>query len=403
MPLGNVVLLPGFTGSSLLRRAEFPIPSLTYWPEFPPQLGVKFPFLELAADGFTPQFPLTGQVDVGGVVRLVYDPLIGTLKKDWTVFAVGYDFRLSLQRAGERVLTVINSILPGQDYSIVAHSMGGLVARFVWRQAGLEGTQNRIKRIVTLGAPHWGTYTAVEAFTRRAETYRLLVIGTMPSQLQVWQGGVPPSAQPIFRPIDRVLASWPGLYDQFPNRAGDEALTDPKRSNLLGVSFWENVNVHVSATRLSETTLTQNLLAGSATQPPDSILVCVSGRGLPTIGGMDEDKPRNPLLRYTRVEGDGNVTRRSSRLRDQRFEVFAEHFNLIYHPNVLNNLTPLIQFGLSGVPPPAAPTIQFAIPGPDAEAGPETTQAPTIFSTIDFSEGLRRAAAGDEPRPAYCP
>lgn len=48
-----------------------------------------------------------------------------------------------------------------KEVDIVAHSMGGLVARYVTKQLnGLESGTSRVRRLITLGSPHHGTRLA---------------------------------------------------------------------------------------------------------------------------------------------------------------------------------------------------------------------------------------------------
>ena len=49
--------------------------------------------------------------------------------------------------------------------SIVAHSAGGLVARAAWLALGQAGATNLVRRIVTYGTPHQGSYGAVRLWS----------------------------------------------------------------------------------------------------------------------------------------------------------------------------------------------------------------------------------------------
>lgn len=123
---------------------------------------------------------LVPDLRVGDIVRAVwcvgvYRPLIATFEKmgfkegganpKLTVFA--YDWRLDLELlAGQlaaHLAQVAARLGPDQDIAIVAHSMGGLIARLAL-ETGTFATQPwfpRIKMLATLGTPHLGAPLAL--------------------------------------------------------------------------------------------------------------------------------------------------------------------------------------------------------------------------------------------------
>ncbi len=89
------------------------------------------------------------------------DPVLGA-----DVVAVPYDFRRSIVEAAERVDAVVCAHLTGLSQAeragrviVVAHSMGGLVAR-VWM--GLLGRWPWCRALITLGTPHRGAPKALD-------------------------------------------------------------------------------------------------------------------------------------------------------------------------------------------------------------------------------------------------
>jgi hypothetical protein len=69
----------------------------------------------------------------------------------------GYDWRLGIARLGAGFATRLRA--DGRPAVIVAHSLGGLVARAALRRARLPP----ISRVVLLGTPNFGSYAAVQA------------------------------------------------------------------------------------------------------------------------------------------------------------------------------------------------------------------------------------------------
>ena len=74
-------------------------------------------------------------------------------------------------------LVAILEQLPGERFNVIAHSMGGLDARFAITRLGLAG---RVASLVTIGAPHQGTPLAHSPFARMtARALRLVALGDL--------------------------------------------------------------------------------------------------------------------------------------------------------------------------------------------------------------------------------
>ncbi|MDJ0868808.1 MAG: alpha/beta fold hydrolase [Myxococcota bacterium] len=71
--------------------------------------------------------------------------------------AVNYRSSGSLERLALRLKREIDAAVGGGRIDLVAHSMGGLVARFYLQQLG---GARRVDRLITLGTPHQGTHAA---------------------------------------------------------------------------------------------------------------------------------------------------------------------------------------------------------------------------------------------------
>ncbi|MCP3881819.1 MAG: hypothetical protein GY701_26030 [Sulfitobacter sp.] len=113
-----------------------------------------------------------------------------------TLVAFPYDFRLGVADASNRLAANIHNRLRvlGSETRvvIVAHSMGGLVARH-W--AAARDTEHRCDAIITLGTPHRGAPKAIDV---------------------MWNGlywGSPILQRPS---LSAVVQGWPGLHDLLP-------------------------------------------------------------------------------------------------------------------------------------------------------------------------------------------
>lgn len=143
---------------------------------------------------------LTGLAGLPGV-RAVDDGVPQHRRLDADVVAIPYDFRRSVAEAAERVEREIAQRLPllwPEDSAtepqpriiFVAHSMGGLVARY-WAAQG--DNMRRTRAVISLGTPHRGA----------------------PKALDILMNGVAIKNYRIRRPME-VLREWPGVAELLP-------------------------------------------------------------------------------------------------------------------------------------------------------------------------------------------
>lgn len=90
-----------------------------------------------------------------------YDGLVQTLKsKGLDVYLWPYDWRHRVENISSELNDFINQkINPEEKFSLIGHSLGGLVAR-VWKQDHMSDL--RINKVITLGSPHQGTLKSYE-------------------------------------------------------------------------------------------------------------------------------------------------------------------------------------------------------------------------------------------------
>jgi pimeloyl-ACP methyl ester carboxylesterase len=112
--------------------------------------------------------------------RLGQDPWRWAGKDGFRTFA--YDNKKSFQRSAETDLQTeaeesIASTGHGGGVDLLAHSMGGLVSRFLVQQDDGQGLgqEDLVRKLVTLGTPHWGSgwadrYTEVLDMSTKRET-----------------------------------------------------------------------------------------------------------------------------------------------------------------------------------------------------------------------------------------
>ena len=126
-----VILLPGFMGS-------------TTWTWFPiPRLSDDHPTYDLK---------------IYGQGRCGWNELREALKENFSVYDCPWDWTLKSEKAYEEFLKpTIDNILSSSDYNkvnIIAHSMGGLVARAYIQS---EDYEHDINKLAMVGTPHLGS------------------------------------------------------------------------------------------------------------------------------------------------------------------------------------------------------------------------------------------------------
>jgi pimeloyl-ACP methyl ester carboxylesterase len=152
---GNVVVLHGIMGGEL---SEYGVgsPSLI-WMKILKMITGAFSKLVLDDDGNS-----ASDVRQSGIYLRYYASLLVRLNEDWNVRPFFYDWRRDIRLAAADLNTMLCSQFSNQPVHLVAHSMGGLVARsFIktfpdrWNVPGADGTRGNL---VMLGTPNYGSF-----------------------------------------------------------------------------------------------------------------------------------------------------------------------------------------------------------------------------------------------------
>ena len=201
-----VLLVPGFAASHLFRFDNGGDRGVKIWLS---QLDVAWGGIsDLDTD---PQISPTN-LDVvrpGSPLYEVYQPFLGwCARQGIAVQYFGYDWRADVQTNGQRLADFIaDRSNINATYTIVAHSMGGLVAAAAANKLTDEAA-TRVERVITCGTPWAGSYRTLELFAGTHEIVAQVValnsIFSRRSRYQWLQEAL------------RVVASWPGAYDLLP-------------------------------------------------------------------------------------------------------------------------------------------------------------------------------------------
>lgn len=233
----------------------------------------------------------------------IYKPLLTALNP--LIFA--YDFRKSVADSATSLNSFLADKASGKKANIVAHSMGGLVARYCLEK--IPGCAAKINKIVTSGTPHQGTLAAYD----------------------LWEAGKIDESNIFVRLMEEIAlhaTSWPDLLDKdiVQNRF-------PGVKDLLPNSYTAPATVSAVLT-----TQAGNSLSTHASFTPTPRSVWEKALGL-WAGG----KPGT----YNDEVGDGTVTKTSAQITDSLKKSYGvEHKDYFKNTDSLTDI--LAAFGLTG-------------------------------------------------------
>jgi pimeloyl-ACP methyl ester carboxylesterase len=215
-PISTVIFIPGIMGTKLFNGTE------EIWPGSIDAFIFGYKHVAELTD---PRLPLI----VGDVIRSVsvqtqYAAILADLeacgfKEGQSLFVYPYDWRKDNRESAKGLADLVDRVAPlaEREIAVVAHSMGGLIARH-YLESGLfdarPGT-GKVKHLFTLATPHRGAPLALTAalgmearvFLSGNEVYALASKDEFPSLYQL----LPPPGEPfmwsrnpneVFRPVD---------------------------------------------------------------------------------------------------------------------------------------------------------------------------------------------------------
>ncbi len=357
----TVFIVPGLAESALSIAPSGNNPGTLIYPDIPGFLLGSFGAMRLAADGVSPGPPDGLALVSPGVLG----PWVGnpTAQLQLRARSAGFnlvnwnwDWRKSIFAAGDALAAEIVAATPaGSQSSIVGHSAGGLVARRAWSTLGATGQQHLIRRIVTLGTPHYGSYSVVNAWSA-GETF----VRTLWSW-NSWAGQTIPGitflSDYVGWSLSQVIAlsqTWPSLYEILPMLDAPDAGTDPNRIDLYTAANWGGISPPSQAWLDYARTVFQPWALGSASQPPENILISVAGGYRETPSGLvDVTRLGTPSALGETSDGDDTVTRASAQLvGSTTYRVTPDHSSLYANACQNGDLLEWLTVSLPPTPPP---------------------------------------------------
>ncbi len=302
----SVYLLPGIMGSQLGVRRAAGEPAGLLWLDPQDLIGGALSRLRL---------PDAGGLSTLGAIPFSYLALQLRLRAaGFAVTVHDYDWRMNLDDLATAFATRLrNDEAPG--IYIIAHSMGGLIARRAMQSAELA----RVRRLVTLGTPHGGSFGAVQA-----------IRGTYPVVRRLAALDRTHDADFLAR---EVFSTFPSLYQMMP-RAGSGCSTD-----LFDAAHWPQSGPRPNPQLLDAgRAFTTELPAGE----PRCVAIC--GTLQRTVTGLRLE--RDEFLYQVSDAGDGTVPLASAQLAgSHNYFVRCEHSALPRSATVARAVLELLRQG----------------------------------------------------------
>ncbi len=268
-----------------------------------------------------------------------YQPLINTLqntglKQDINLFTFAYDYRQSVADSASWLNSYLSNKVtpqnPGLKTNIVAHSMGGLIARYCFEK--INGCADKINKIVTAGSPHQGVLEAYQA----------------------WEGGQFNETNPVLRAAEEAaIRVFDPLYltrkDIIQHKFLGVSNMLPTFDYILGKPYVtlssKAKNPLLESLNPTSTNFTSSLLAfsGSNLQTPSQFVVTSPNPVEKILGLWIDGKP----TKINTAIGDSTVLQLSSAVGGATNQNFPlDHKNYL---NTSDSLQAVLDwFGLSG-------------------------------------------------------
>jgi len=244
-PRVPTVLLPGIMGSLLASIRGI---STILWFDPTVILNGHLNLLDLNDDGTGDRSPDVEIVPVG-IEKLFYLKLVLTLARETRLYEFPYDWRRHLEWNAQqlhRALERWSAAAPQRRFTLVGHSMGGMVARTYLALYPKEAEQ-RIERVILLGSPLHGVPLAALVFNGEIVECQIVArlhpdndVLRFTSNLPVTYQLLPPPPE-LFLPERHYPLNW-DIYD-----AGAWGLPNVRQDYLDDARSWHELMARADA------------------------------------------------------------------------------------------------------------------------------------------------------------
>lgn len=218
-----IIIIPGIMGTELKLAVDtvgFPAGTIiwppvgendTVTPLTAPKIISKLQALSCDKEGKS-VFPYVkiNEDDTYGAYhqyKILYDYLKGEFKSEYEIIFYGYDWRMPNSNSASRLKLVAEEY---DKITIVAHSMGGMVASHFLKNADIR---HKVEKVITLGTPFLGSQNVLP----------ILSHGDLDALDNALSGINPVAAkiakEIVLKPLLRTLsANIPAIYEILPNK-----------------------------------------------------------------------------------------------------------------------------------------------------------------------------------------
>lgn len=365
----DVWVVPGFLSSELYRATN---PRDLIWIDKPSLVLGLEGVLRLAPNGVDPG-PPDGEPMVPGAplpewwTSSIFQLTNRLFVDGFFVIPFGWDFRKDIYAAGVELAARIRTRSTiSTPATIAAHSAGGLVARAAWSDLVRTGDQGLVRRIVTLGSPHQGTYAPVMLMSGES---------SFTEDLLYWNNvlGLSITASPFTNPVIfwtaadlvELAGTWPALYELFPVLSSPNSSADPNRAVLLDRARWPRSVAIARAWLEHERDSFGPWTLSPQSFPPPWVMTTVGGTGYRTADTLERPELLGtPQAVGSTLDGDGLVTRSSAEISGSAvYTMTAPHSSLFIQAVNSGELVEwILDVRTAPSPPPPAETIAGITP-----------------------------------------
>lgn len=305
----RVLLLPGIMGSRLAVKKKKS--SDLIWLE--PFSLFKGNLTKLAFGGEN-----SAQIITAGAISIYYLKMKLLLRlSGYNVDYHAYDWRLSVWDTGKQLAERILKQESG-NVSLVAHSMGGLVARAML--ASDPAANKRVNRLIMLGTPHEGSFDAVTT---------LRATGSTIQKLAKWIDQKHDAAELV----NKVINTFPGLHELLPSKRVTGGM------DVYEDGFWTGDFPKPHPDHLKAAASFRAKLA-----PADERFFQISGIDLETTTSIETGESDFQYVKS--VSGDGTVPITSAKLEGaKQYYVKAEHGGMANNRTIYKAVKDILNFG----------------------------------------------------------
>lgn len=230
----------------------------------------------VAADGLAPS-------SVGGYSDFV-NRMVAALPSGWAWVSYPYDWRRSCRDVGRELATALETASrQGNTNYVLSHSQGSLVAWAAWAYLVADVFTAAMARWVTMGGVLYGTGTAPGMFLEKEQSLNQLLLL---QQLRA-AGLLGPALAAFLNNQDagvmnllEIAATWPGLYDLYPDPSNLDDSFDANRALLWDPTKWAAALVPpIASVMATEKTYFHTWLRTTANLPPPAVVSHIAGVG----------------------------------------------------------------------------------------------------------------------------